>query len=112
MKSILGLITVLSFSFSIFASNCDKPISKDRFDGLYNSIVTQKNDQQRYQLVLAFANRERVSVNQMTEFVSLIEDHKIKFSLVKDTYQLLFDTENRAQLLTEFSEHEQTLIKK
>jgi hypothetical protein len=112
MKSILGLITVLSFSFSILASNCDKPISKDRFDGLYNSIVTQNNDQQRYQLVLAFANRECVSVNQMTEFVSLIEDHKIKFSLVKDTYQLLFDTENRALLLTEFSEHEQALIKK
>tara|TARA_B110000977_G_scaffold86089_1_gene114723 strand:+ start:62 stop:400 length:339 start_codon:yes stop_codon:yes gene_type:complete len=112
MKSILGLITAFSFSLCVLASNCDKPISKDRFEGLYNSIVTQKNDQQRYQLVLAFANRECVSVNQMIEFLSLVSDHKIKFSLVKDTYNLLFDADNRSLLLTEFSEHEQMLIKK
>ena len=110
MKSILGLLTAFSLSFSVLASNCNEPISQARFDGFYNSIEIQKNDQQRYQMILAFSNRECISVAQMIDFVSLISDHKLKFSVVKDTYNLVFDKENRTSLLEEFSEHEQMLI--
>jgi hypothetical protein len=112
MKGILGLLAVFSLSFSVLASNCDTAISQERFDGFYKNIEIQKNDQQRYQLILAFSNRECISVIQMTEFLTLITDHKIKFSVVKDTYNLLFDTENRVLLLNDFSEYEQTLINK
>ena len=112
MKSILGLVAAFSLCFSVFAADCNEAISKDRFDGLYENIEAQHNDQQRYRLILAFSNRECISVAQMTEFLSLITDHKIKFSTVKDSYNLLFDLENRTLLLAEFSEHEQTLINK
>ena len=112
MKGILGLLTAFSLSFSVLASNCDTAISQERFDGFYKNIEIQKNDQQRYQLILAFANRECVSVAQMTEFLNLVTDHKLKFSVVKDTYKLLFDQDNRNLLLKGFSEHEQMLINK
>ena len=112
MKSILGLVAAFSLSFSVLASNCNEPISQARFDGFYNSIEIQKNDQQRYQMIIAFSNRECISVAQMSEFIALITDHKVKFSVVKDTYSLLFDKENRASLLKGFSEYEQTLINK
>jgi hypothetical protein len=112
MKAILGLLTAFTLSFSVFASNCEDPISKERFNGLYNNIEIQKNDQQRYQLIFAFANLECISVAQMTEFLNLITDHKLKFSVVKDTYKLLFDQDNRNLLLKGFSEREQMLINK
>ena len=112
MKGILGLFAAFSISFSVFASNCEKAISQERFNGFYKNIEIQKNDQQRYQLILAFSNRECISVAQMMKFTSLITDHKIKFSVVKDSYNLLFDQENRAVLLKGFSAHEQTLINK
>lgn len=112
MKGILGLLAAFSLSFSMFASNCDTAMSLERFDGFYKNIEIQKNDQQRYQLILAFANRECVSVAQMTKFLNLVTDHKLKFSVVKDTYKLLFDQDNRNLLLKGFSEHEQMLINK
>jgi len=112
MKGILGLLAAFSISFSVFASDCDTAISQERFDGFYKNIEIQKNDQQRYQLILAFSNRECISVAQMTKFLSLITDHKLKFSVVKDTYSLLFDQSNRSLLLKGFSDHEQMLINK
>ena len=112
MKGILGLLAAFTLSFSVIAGNCDEPISQDRFDGLYNNIEIQKNDQQRYQLIVAFANRECITVAQMTEFVALITDHKLKFSVVKDTYKLIFDKDQRVLLLDGFSGHEQMLINK
>tara|TARA_B110000977_G_C11047711_1_gene481183 strand:+ start:1081 stop:1431 length:351 start_codon:yes stop_codon:yes gene_type:complete len=112
MKGIFGLFAAFTLSFSVFAGNCEEPVSKDRFDGFYNNTEVQKNDQQRYQLILAFSSRECISVAQMTKLLTLITDHKIKFSVVKDTYKLLFDKDQRVLLLNDFSEHEQMLINK
>ena len=71
MKNILGVLIMFSISLSLVAKNCEEPISKDRFDLIYKSLTIKKNDQQRYQLVLAYAKRECLSAEQMNSFLEL-----------------------------------------
>ena len=110
MKNILGVLIMFSISLSLIASDCEEPISKDRFDLIHNSLTIKKNDQQRYQLVLAYARRECLSAEQMKSFLKLFTDSKIKFSLVQETYNLLFDSESKKLLLEDFTERQQHLI--
>ena len=110
MKNILGVLIMFSISLSLVAKNCEEPISKDRFDLIYKSLTIKKNDQQRYQLVLAYAKRECLSAEQMNSFLELFTDSNIKFAVVQDTYNLLFDSESKKLLLEDFTERQQHLI--
>lgn len=110
MKNTLGLLLVFLISLSLVAKNCEEPISKERFDSLYKSLTIKKNDQQRYQQVLTYAKRECLSAEQMKSFLKLFTDSKVKFSLVQDTYKLLFDSKSKKLLLEGFSERQQHLI--
>lgn len=110
MKNILGVLIMFSISLSLVAKNCEEPISKDRFDLIYKSLTIKKNDQQRYQLVLAFATRECLSAEQMNSFLELFTDSNMKFAVVQDTYKLLFDSESKKLLLEDFTERQQHLI--
>ena len=110
MKNILGVLIMFLISLSLVAKNCEEPISKDRFDLIHNSLTIKKNDQQRYQLVLAYAKRECLSAEQMNSFLELFTDSNIKFAVVQDTYKLLFDSENKKLLLEGFTERQQHLI--
>jgi len=110
MKNILGVLIMFSISLSLIASDCEEPISKDRFDLIYKSLTIKKNDQQRYQLVLAYAKRECLSAEQMNSFLELFTDPNMKFAVVQDTYKLLFDSESKKLLLEDFTERQQHLI--
>ena len=110
MKNILGVLIMFSISLSLVAKNCEEPISKDRFDLIYKSLTIKKNDQQRYQLVLAYAKRECLSAEQMNSFLELFTDSNMKFAVVQDTYKLLFDSESKKFLLEDFTERQQHLI--
>ena len=110
MKNILGVLIMFSISLSLVAKNCEEPISKDRFDLIYKSLTIKKNDQQRHQLVLAYATRECLSAEQMNSFLKLFTDSNIKFAVVQDTYKLLFDSESKKLLLEGFTEQQQHLI--
>lgn len=110
MKNILGVLIMFTISLSLVAKNCEEPISKDRFDLIYKSLTIKKNDQQRHQLVLAYAKRECLSAEQMNSFLKLFTDSNTKFALVKDTYKLLFDSESKKLLLEGFTERQQHLI--
>jgi len=110
MKNILGVLIMFSISLSLVAKNCEEPISKDRFDLIHKSLTIKKNDQQRYQLVLAYAKRECLSAEQMNSFLELFTDSNMKFAVVQDTYKLLFDSESKKLLLEDFTERQQHLI--
>jgi len=112
MKGILGLITVLAFSFSVHATDCNEPMSKERFTTLYKTVEVKQNDHQRYQLIVAYAKRECITVTQLASFLNLIEEHKVKVSTVQSTYKYLFDKENVDQLTVGFTEHEKLVVQK
>ena len=112
MKRILGLILAFTFSISLYASDCEAPISKERFDSLLKTVELKKNDHQKYILISAYTNRECVSVNQLLSFMDLIDEHKVKVSIVQESYNSVFDKENRDQLITNFTEHEKSVILK
>jgi len=112
MKGILGLITVFTISFSLHAADCEAPMSKERFNSLYKSVELKKGDQQKYLLVTAYAKRECISVKQLSHFLNLFDEHKMKVSLVQATYNDLFDIENVDQLTSDFTEHEKLVIQK
>ena len=112
MKGILGLITVFTISVSLYATDCETPITKERFTLLYNTVELKKGDQQKYLLITAYAKRECITVNQLSDFLNLIEEHKMKVSLVQATYNDLFDIENVDQLTSDFTDHERLVIKK
>ncbi len=106
MKSVFGLFIALSLSFTVVAADCNEPMSNARFEGFYENVKMQENDTQRCQLIIAFSNRECVSVAQMTEFLTLITDQRLKFIAVKDTYNLLFDQSNKVLLEAYFTKYE------
>jgi len=112
MKGILGLITVLAFSFSVHATDCDKPMTKERFTSLYKTVEVKQDDHQRYQLIVAYAKRECMTVDQLGSFLDLIEEHKVKVSTVQSAYNHLFDIENVDKLTQGFTEHEKLVIQK
>jgi len=112
MKGILGLIIVLTFSFSLHATDCNEPMSKERYTSLYKTVKVKHDDYQRYQLIVAYAKRECMTVSQLSSFLDLIEEHKVKVSTVQSTYNYLFDLENVDQLTQNFSEHEKLVIQK
>ena len=112
MKGILGLITVLAFSFSVHATDCDKPMTKERFTSLYKTVEVKQDDHQRYQLIVAYAKRECMTVDQLGSFLDLIEEHKVKVSTVQSAYNHLFDIENVDKLTQGFTEQEKLVIQK
>ena len=112
MKRILGLILTFTFSILLYASDCESPISKERFDSLLKTVELKKNDHQKYMLISAYTNRECISVNQLLSFIDLIVEHKVKVSIVQESYNSLFDKENIDQLMTNFTEHEKSVILK
>ena len=112
MKRILGLILAFTISISLYASDCDAPISKERFDRLLKTIELKNNDYQKYMLISAYTNRECISVNQLMNFIDLIAEHKIKVSIVQESYNSVFDKENIDQLMTNFTDHEKSVILK
>ena len=112
MKRILGLILAFNISISLFASDCDAPISKERFDRLLKTVELKNNDYQKYMLISAYTNRECISVNQLLNFIDLIGEHKIKVSIVQESYNSVFDKENIDQLMTNFTEHEKNVVLK
>ena len=112
MKRILGFILAFTFSISLYASDCEAPISNERFDSLLKSIELKNNDRQKYMLITAYTKRECISVSQLLSFISLIDEHKVKVSIVQESYISLFDKENINQLMTNFTEHEKSVILK
>jgi len=112
MKGILGLITVLAFSFSVHATDCNEPMTKERFTSLYKTIEVKQDDHQRYQLIVGYARRECMTVDQLASFLDLIKEHKVRVSTVQSTYTYLFDKENVSQLMKDFTEHEKLVIQK
>ena len=112
MKRILRLILVFTFSISLFASDCETPISKDRFNRLLKSVELKSNDYQKYILISAYTTRECITVNQLLSFIDLISEHKVKVSIVQESYNSVFDKENTDQLMTNFTEHEKSIILK
>jgi len=112
MKSILGLVTLFVISFSLRAADCETPTSKERFTSLYETVKTTTADQQKYMLIAAYAKRECITVSQLSDFLDLIENHKLKISTAQAAYDHLFDLENIDQLTTEFTEYEKSVIKK
>ena len=112
MKRILGFILAFTFNISLYASNCEEPISKERFDSLLKTVELKNNDHQKYILISAYTNRECISVNQLLSFIDLIDEHKVKVSIVQESYNSLFDKENIDQLITNFSDYEKSVILK
>lgn len=110
MKNTLGFLLAFLISLSLVAKNCEEPISEDRFNALYKSLTIKKNDQQRYLLIVAYAKRECISAEQMKTFLKLFTDSKVKFSLVQNTYKLLFESESKMLLLEGFTDRQQHLI--
>ena len=45
-------------------------------------------------------------------FIDLIDEHKVKVSIVQESYNSVFDKENTDQLMTNFTEHEKSIILK
>ena len=111
MKRILGLILAFTFSIS-YASDCETPISKERFDSLLKTVELKNNDHQKYMLISAYSNRECITVNQLLSFIDLIDEHKVKVSIVQESYNTIYDKENIDQLMTNFTEHEKSVILK
>ena len=112
MKRILVLILTITFSISLYASDCEAPISKERFDRLLKTVELKNNDHQKYMLISAYTNRECISVNQLLNFIDLIDEHKVKVSIVQESYNSVFDKENIDQLMTNFTEHEKSVVLK
>ena len=112
MKCIFGLIFIFTFSVSLYASDCEAPISKERFDSLLKTLELKSNDHQKYMLISAYTNRECITVNQLLSFIDLIEEHKVKISILQESYNSVFDKENTNQLMTNFTEHEKSVILK
>lgn len=112
MKGILGLIMAFTLSSSLYASDCETPVSKERFDSLLKTVELKKNDHQKYMLISAYTSRECISVKQLLSFMDLIDEHKVKVSIVQELYTSLFDSENVDQLTADFTEHEKRVIQK
>jgi len=112
MKRILGLILAFTFSISVCGSNCEAPISKERFDSLLKTVELKSNDHQKYMLISAYTNRECITVTQLLSFVDLIDEHKVKVSIVQESFNSIFDKENTDQLMTNFTEYEKSVILK
>mgnify|MGYP001350851972 CR=1 FL=1 len=112
MKRILEFILVFIFSISLYASDCEEPISKERFDSLLKTVELKNNDHQKYMLILAYTKRECISVNQLLSFIDLIDEHKVKVSIIQESYNSVFDKENIDQLMTNFTEYEKSVILK
>ena len=112
MKRILGLISAFILSVSVYGSDCKVPISKDRFDSLLKTVELKSNDHQKYMLISAYTNRECITVTQLLSFIDLIDEHKVKVSIVQESFNSVFDKENTEQLMTNFTEHEKSVILK
>ena len=112
MKRILVLILTFTFNTCFYAYNCETPISNERFESLFKTVKLKNNDHQKYILISAYINRECITVNQLLSFIDLISEHKVKVSIVKESYNSVFDKENINQLMTNFTEHEKSVILK
>ena len=112
MKGILALIMIFTFNVSLQASDCESPLSKERFDSLYKTLELAKSDHQKFRLITAYSSRECISVDQFLVFMDFISDRKVKVSLVQASYSFLFDQENIDKLVSDFTEHEKLAIQK
>ena len=112
MKRILGFITAFILSALVYGSDCEVPISKERFDSLLKTVELKSNDHQKYMLISAYTNRECITVTQLLSFIDLIDEHKVKVSIVQESFNSVFDKENTDQLMTNFTEHEKSVILK
>ena len=112
MKGISGLITLFAISFSLHAADCESPTSKERFTSLYETVQLKKGDQQKYILITAYAKRECITVDQLSSFLDLIAEHKVKVSIIQASYNHLFDVENIEKLTVDFTKQEKFVIQK
>tara|TARA_B110000116_G_C16472110_1_gene418611 strand:+ start:31 stop:381 length:351 start_codon:yes stop_codon:yes gene_type:complete len=112
MKDILGLLTLFAMSFSLQASGCETATSKERFTSIYETVQLKKGDQQKYILITGYARRECITVDQLSNFLELIDEHKIKVSTIQAAYNYLFDVKNIDKLISDFTEQEKKLIRK
>jgi len=112
MKRVLGLITLFAISFSLHAADCESPVSKERFTSLYKTVELKKGDQQKYISITTYTKGECITVDQLSEFLGLIDEHKVKISIVQAAYNHLYDLENIDQLNTYFTEYEKSVIQK
>ena len=112
MKGILGLLAAFVISFSVYATDCEAPMSNERFTALYKSVELKKADQQRYRLIVAFSKRECFSVAQLSEVLSLVEEQKMKASITFEVYEYLYDKDNIQQITSEFTEQQKLMIQK
>ena len=96
----------------MYASDCEVPISKERFDSLLKTVELKNNDYQKYMLISAYTNRECITVDHLLSFIDLINEHKVKVSIVQESYNSVFDKENIDQLMINFTEHEKSVVLK
>jgi predicted DNA binding protein len=112
MKGILGLLAAFVISFSVYATECEAPMSNERFTSLYESVEIKQHDQQRYRLIVAYAQRECFSVDQLSKVLKLVEEQKVRASIVYEVYANLFDKDNVQKLTTEFTDQQKAMIQK
>lgn len=112
MKGILGLLAAFAISFSVYATNCDAPMSNERFTGLYKSVELKKFDQHRYRLIVAYSQRECFSVAQLSKVLNLVEEQKMKASIIYEVYENLYDKDNIHKITSEFTEQQKAMIQK
>ena len=112
MKGILGLLAAFVISFSVYATECEAPMSNERFSTLYKTIEEGQNDQQRYMLIVAYANRECMTVEQLGQMLQTIEELKLKASITYEAYPHLYDKENIHVITSEFTDQQKAMIQK
>ena len=113
MKTVLSFFTILILSTTLSASNCDAPVTLERFNSLLKSLDKEVMvDQKKFILISAYAQRECFTVDQLILFLDVIVDHKIQISTAQAVFNLVYDSENLDKLLDRFSDYEKQIIKK
>jgi hypothetical protein len=112
MKGLLILLFSILFTTNTFATNCETPVSNDRFVTLYESISIKLSDAQKFKLIKDYMNRECFSVVQLNKCLGLISERKLKVSLTHEVYHSIYDKENLKRITAQFTDHEIAVIEK
>jgi hypothetical protein len=113
MKTVLSFFNILILSTTLSASNCNEPVTLERFNSLLESLDNKDMpDQKKYILISSYAQRECFSVDQLILFLDVVVDHKIQISTAQAVFNLVYDTENLDKLLNRFTDYEKKMIKK
>ena len=112
MKTVLSFFAILILSTTLSASNCDVPVTLERFNSLLESLNEDMPDQKKYILISAYAQRECFTVDQLILFLDVVVDHKIQISTAQSVFNFVYDSENLDKLLNRFTDYEKKIIKK